>query len=273
MSDELLEELLAARRARKPCILATVAATNGSVPRAAGSKMLVYGDGATSGTIGGGKFESLVVADCLTSLREKETLLKTYPLHEASAESFGAICGGEMTVLIEPQNLNAALFLIGGGHVSHAIAKLATECAMHVTVIDDRGELLAGLPSATTRISDIPPAAFIAAHHWQSSDSLLLVSRNHELDRDALAAAMQVGPIKYVGMIGSRRKVRRVFDELRQAGITEAQLSAVYAPIGLDIGADAPAEIAVSVLAEILQVHRHRPGGHLKVLFDEPRTS
>src|SRR6059058_2476971 len=118
MTDDLLEELLRARKARNACVLATVAATNGSVPREAGSKMLVYSNGAISGTIGGGKFEALVVQDCLTSLQEERILLKTYALHEASPESFGAICGGESTVLIEPQNLNAAICLVGGGHVS-----------------------------------------------------------------------------------------------------------------------------------------------------------
>src|SRR3712207_5471444 len=114
MTDELLDELVAARRARTPCAVATIAATSGSVPRGAGAKMLVYSDGRISGTIGGGKFEALVVADCLAALREKRTVLKAYPLHEASADSFGAICGGESTVLIEPQNLNAAVCLIGG---------------------------------------------------------------------------------------------------------------------------------------------------------------
>ena len=264
MTDELLEELLRARKMRLPCVLATIAATTGSVPRAAGSKMLVYSDGRTSGTVGGGKFESLVVDDCLTSLRDKKTSLKTYPLHEASTESFGAICGGESTVLIEPQNLNAAIFLIGGGHVSRAIAKLATDCGMHVTVVDERAALLAEFPSSTNCIANEKPPAFISNRAWQSDEALLLVSRNHELDREALAAAMQVDNVGYIGMIGSRRKVRYVFDALREAGVTDAQLSRVFAPLGLDIGADAPAEIAISAMAEVLKVQRGRSAEHLR---------
>ncbi len=116
MNDAILEELLRARQTRTLCALATVAATTGSVPRQTGSKMLVYGDGKISGTIGGGKFESLVVEDCLKSIAAKEPLLKTYPLREDKPDSFGAICGGEVTVMIEPQNLSTAIFLVGGGH-------------------------------------------------------------------------------------------------------------------------------------------------------------
>jgi xanthine dehydrogenase accessory factor len=226
--------------------------------------MLVYADRTTSGTIGGGKFEALVMEDCLTSLREKKTTLKNYPLHEASAESFGAICGGESTVLIEPQNLNAAICLIGGGHVSRAIAKVATDCGMHVTVVEERTELLGEFPSSTVCVSGENPSAFIGRHEWQSDEALLLVSRNHDMDRQALAAAMQADNVGYIGMIGSRRKVRYVFDALRETGVTDAQLSRVYAPLGLDIGADAPAEIAISAMAEILKVLRGRSGEHLR---------
>ena len=116
MTDALLAELLAARQARTPCALVTVAATTGSVPRAAGGKMLVYADGKIRGTIGGGKFEALVVEETLAALGAKQPVLKSYPLHEGDAESFGAICGGEVTVLIEPQRLSEAIYLIGGGH-------------------------------------------------------------------------------------------------------------------------------------------------------------
>src|SRR5437763_15262758 len=105
MNDSLLEELLRARQSRTLCALVTVAATTGSVPRQAGSKMLVYADGKISGTIGGGKFEALVVEECLTRIAAKKTVLKTYPLREDKPDSFGAICGGEVTIMIEPQNL------------------------------------------------------------------------------------------------------------------------------------------------------------------------
>ncbi len=114
--------------------------------------MLVYADGAISGTIGGGKFESLVIAEAIQQLREKKPLLKTYPLHESSPESFGAICGGEVTILIEPQILSEAIFLIGGGHCAQAIAKLACECGLFVTMVDDRADLLSEIPAQITTL-------------------------------------------------------------------------------------------------------------------------
>lgn len=224
--------------------------------------MLIYADGRISGTIGGGKFESLVVADASVALRDRAPLLKTYPLHEADPDSFGAICGGEATVFIEPQNQNVALFLVGGGHCSRAIAKLALDCGMHVTVIEDREELLSDFPVAAHRINT-PAPSFITTRQWQPTDALLLVSRNHELDQQALAASMRVTGIPYLGMIGSQRKVHLVFDALRSAGVPDEQLKAVYAPLGLDIGADSPTEIAISALAELLAVLRRRAGTHL----------
>lgn len=264
MNDALLEDLLRARQSRTPCVLVTVAATTGSVPRQTGSKMLVYGDGKISGTIGGGKFEALVVADCLRSIAAKEPLLKTYPLREDKPDSFGAICGGEVTVMIEPQILSTALFLVGGGHCSLAVAKLALDCGMHVTVVDDRADLLENFPPQIHRVT-IDAAKFISKRKWQKDEALVLISRNYELDREALGAAVKTRGAGYIGMIGSRRKVLRVFDELKERGVSAKQLKEIYAPIGLDIGADSPAEIAVSVIAEILKVQRKRKGDHLRI--------
>ena len=253
------------RDARQFSAVVTVAATTGSVPRAAGSKMFVYADGRTSGTIGGGKFESLVVAEAQAAIRNKKPLLKTYPLREGKADSFGAICGGEVTVFIEPQLTNESLFLIGAGHCARAIAKLAAECGLFVSVIDDRGDLLADLPPAVTGIPESSPRNFIASRQWRSDEALVMVSRNHEIDCEALAAAVEQSGAGYIGMIGSRRKVLDVFRRLRERGISEEKLSRVYAPLGLDIGADSPAEIAVSCVAEILAVLRGRMAKHLRI--------
>lgn len=264
MIDGILEELVAARRDRIPCALVTVAATRGSVPRAAGSKMLVYGDGKVSGTIGGGKFESLVIADAQEQMKQDEPLLKTYPLHESACDSFGAICGGESVVLIEPQLLREAIVLVGAGHCAQAIARLATQAGLHVSVIDDRKELLSMLPSAAVALLEADPAAAITNRTWRKDEALILVSRNYEIDKQALAAALSLGGIGYIGMIGSERKVRRVLDDLRAAGMPEEKLRTVYAPVGLNIGADSPAEIAISVIAEVLAVLRKQKVDHLR---------
>ena len=249
---------------RKPFAVVTVAATTGSVPREPGSKMFVDADGQTSGTIGGGKFESLVIAEAQAAIARKKTLLKTYPLREGETDSFGAICGGEVTVFIEPQVTSESLFLIGAGHCARAIAKLAAECGLFVTMIDDRGELLVDLPPSVAGISDLSPRDFISSHSWQSDEALVLVSRNHEIDGEALAAALEQDGAGYIGMIGSRRKVLQVFDRLRARSVSDEKLARVYAPIGLDIGADSPAEIAVSCVAEVLSVLRGRTAKHLR---------
>ena len=269
MTNGLLDELLAARQKRRPCALVTVAETKGSVPRAAGAKMLVYLDGLTSGTIGGGKFEALAIADALACLRDKRSLLKTFPLHENEPESFGAICGGEATILIEPLLLREALFVVGAGHCAQAIVRLAVECGLLVSVLEDRAEWLGALPPEVTRVSSPSAAEFIARRSWQADEAIVIVSRNHEMDRAALASAVRATGVGYIGMIGSRRKVGRVFAELRAQGVPEELLRNVYAPIGIDIGADAPTEIAVSVLAEILAILRKASGRNLRTDGDK----
>jgi xanthine dehydrogenase accessory factor len=153
---------------------------------------------------------------------------------------------------------------VGAGHCARAIAKLARECGMHVTALDDRTELLDGFSGAHQTIGDRAPAEFIRQRDWRANDALVIVSRNFEIDRDALAAALKQPAIGYIGMIGSSRKVRRVFDELMQRGCDATELARVFAPIGMDIGADSPAEIAVSVVAEVLRVLRGRTGGHMR---------
>ncbi|MEO5720955.1 MAG: XdhC family protein, partial [Chthoniobacterales bacterium] len=244
MNDAFFAELLSAREARTPCALITIAATTGSVPRAAGSKMLVYADGTSRGTIGGGKFEALVLEEARAALRASAPVLKIYPLHEGQPDSFGAICGGEVTVLIEPQIYREAIYLVGGGHCAKALATLAAGAGFFVTVLEDRADVLLDLSPAIRCVSEQTPAAFIAAHPWRSDEALVLVSRNHEIDREALAAAVEQSGAGYLGMIGSKRKVRMVFDALRARGVTDENLARVYAPLGFDIGADSPAEIA-----------------------------
>ena len=263
MSD-ILTELLEARRTGRPCAVATVAATKGSVPRHPGAKMIVYADGSISGTVGGGKFESLVIAEALDCLARQETLLKTWPLREDQPESFGAICGGEVTVLIEPQLPAHCLLIVGGGHCAQAIAKLAAECGFHVTALEDREDILDQCEAAHRRLTD-PAPTHIASRAWDKNDALVIVSRHYDIDRAALAAALQKGGMGYIGMIGSRRKVLQVYDQLKADGITAEQLATVYAPLGLDIGSDSPAEIAVSVLAEILMVLRGKSGLPLRL--------
>ncbi len=262
--DELLRELLGALDRRERCALVTVAAARGSTPREAGAKMLVYATGGTAGTIGGGGFEALVIKESLEVLAAdvRQPKLKTYPLHEGASESFGAVCGGEVTVLIEPQAPAEALFLVGAGHCARALARLAGSCGWHVTVMDQRPELLADFPAAS-QIAQPSATEFISQRAWRPDEALVIVSHNYLVDRDALLAALRQAGMGYLGMMGSRRKVRLAFDEALAAGISPQRLNEVYAPVGLDLKAETPDEIAISVMAQILQVMRAAPGGHL----------
>jgi xanthine dehydrogenase accessory factor len=260
--DGLLRELVAARARREPCVLVTVASVRGSVPRQPGSKALIFEDGRILGSIGGGKLEALVIADAQATLQDASPVLKTYPLHEASPDSFGAICGGEVTLFFEPQALGESLHIFGAGHCGQALADLAMNCGWHVTLVDDRTELLQS--ARANVLHEGPASGYISSRPWQKNDAIVLVARNYLLDLDALAVTLASPGAGYVGMMGSRRKVRSVFDELRHQGVSDASLSQVHAPVGLDIQADSPMEIAVSILAEIMTVMRQRSGGSLR---------
>ncbi len=268
MTESIIEEFLQARKNRENCALVTVASIKGSVPREPGSKMIVYSDGRISGTIGGGKFESLVIEESIKAINSNgEPLLKRYPLREDEPDSFGAICGGEVTVLIEPQKLASRLILVGAGHCSQAIASLAHDCGFHVTVIDDRAELLSDqyYSHVEKRISDVSAQEVFEKETWQPSDSVVIVSRNYMIDKEALRVLLPQHVIGYIGMIGSNRKVLRVFEELVAEGSNPVDLERIYAPIGLDICADSPAEIAVSVIGEVIKVQRKASGEHMRL--------
>lgn len=262
-----IEELRLAVGRGEPCALATVATTKGSVPRRPGAKMIVFAGGLARGTIGGGKFEALVVEDCLAALETGQVQLKSYTLREGTPVSFGAICGGEVTVLIEPFLPAARLYLFGAGHCSQALAPLARACGFKVVVLEDRAEYLDAFSPADAQVLTQPVRDFLDGQSFRPSDAAVLVNRNYLMDQEALHALL-THPVAgarlgYIGMIGSERKVARVYDELLKRGVPAETLRRVHAPIGLDIGADSPAEIAVSILGEILAVLRGRPGGPL----------
>lgn len=262
-----LEELRLAIDRGEPCALATLASTKGSVPRQPGAKMIVFEGGVPRGTIGGGKFEALVVEDCLAALETGKVHFKTYTLREGTPTSFGAVCGGEATVLIEPFLPAATLYLFGAGHCSQALAPLARACGFKVIVLEDRAEYLDAFSRADAQALMQPVRDFLDSHTFRPSDAAVLVNRNYLMDQEALHALLThpvaSARLGYIGMIGSERKVTRVYDELLKRGIPAEALRRVHAPIGLDIGADSPAEIAVSILGEILATLRGRPGGSL----------
>lgn len=246
----VLETAAAELRAGRPVALVLVLEVRGSTPRASGSRMLVLADGTTVGTIGGGEVEHRVTAQARAALAHGRA--ERFDAH--LTRDLGMCCGGEMSVWIEPWLPRSPLVIYGAGHVAHAVAPIAAALEFDVTVVDDRDELNTAerFPLAT-RLSMDPRAH--AAREAPASTHVLIVTHDHALDQD-LCRAWLPRPVAWIGMIGSRAKVAKFFVRLRAAGLDEALFRKLSAPVGLDVGAETPAEIAVAIAAELVRVRR-----------------
>jgi xanthine dehydrogenase accessory factor len=244
--------------------LTTLVRVEGSTPREVGSKMLVYADGRTAGTIGGGAMEAAVIDAASLALAQGEPRLLRYELRDPE-EGDLAICGGEAEVFIDVIAPRPTLLVVGAGHVAMPVAEMGHLCGFRVVVLDDRPDMVseARFPHASERIS----GEIVDRLHELNLTSqwhVVIVTRGHAYDLEALRAVVG-SEAAYVGMIGSRRKVRTTFERLLADGVPEALLERVHSPIGLNIGAQTPAEIAVSILAEIIWLRKGAraslPGG------------
>jgi xanthine dehydrogenase accessory factor len=239
--------------------LVTIVSSNGSTPQRVGAKMLVFADGRTVGTIGGGCYENDALLKARDALRTRKAIRAKYDLNDDFAEDTGLVCGGQMEVFIEPLEAPPALYVFGAGHVGFYVARLASDAGFEVHVVDDRAafanrERFPG--AAEVVVDDIP--TWLSATTLPQSAYAVIVTRGHRHDLDALQA-LASRPLRYLGLIGSRAKVARIYEQLLAQGQTRLEaLSHVHAPIGLDIGAVTPQEIAVSIVAELVAVRRGR---------------
>ena len=250
------EEIANATQKREKLVVITVVKDNGSVPRRTGAKMLVFSDGTASGTVGGGLFEALVIKDALKSLDERKSKTISYSFNPegTNPQAFGAICGGRADIFFEVIMPKDTLLIVGGGHCGRALAKMASLLDFSIIICDDREEFI------KTEDFDFPnieqtlhlPANFEGLPIPDENTYVALVSKGFVTDEAALRRVLET-PAAYIGMIGSRRKRDVVFENLRKDGISEETLARVHSPIGLNIGAETPEEIAVSILAEIIQ--------------------
>ncbi|MDP2945379.1 MAG: XdhC/CoxI family protein, partial [Atribacterota bacterium] len=234
--------------------LVTVVEAKGSTPREVGAKMLVNKDGLVAGTIGGGITEAKVIEEAKQTLREGKGKLLTYHLtKEQAALDEGAICGGEMKVFIDILQPKEEVLIFGAGHIAVCVSKLAKMVGFKVTIIDDRKEFAnqERFPEADEIIVEEIEGA-LAHLNITPSTYIIILTRGHLKDEEVLTSVIRSGSA-YIGMIGSRNKNAAVFQQLIKKGISQEELNQVHAPIGIDIGAQTPEEIAVSIIAQIIQ--------------------
>ena len=260
----IYEAVLEATRRGDSVALATIVKATGSTPREAGTKMLIYPDGSIVDTIGGGSLEANVIAEAQEALAEGKPRLVRYELRDSEVGDPG-ICGGEAEIFVDVINPHPTVLIVGAGHVGRSITVMSSFLGFRTVILDDRAEFANAerLPQADEIIvGDV--AAELARFNINPQTHIVIVTRGHEHDRDALRQVVS-SPAAYIGMIGSQRKVKTVFDELHKDGITEEALAAVHAPIGLDIHAETPEEIALSIMAEIVMVRRGGQGGLMRL--------
>jgi xanthine dehydrogenase accessory factor len=254
MNQEVFAAVADALDRGEPAALVTIVSTTGSTPQRVGAKMLVFGDGRLVGTIGGGCYENDAFWKAREAITSRRPQLVHYELDDDFAQETGLICGGQMSVYIEPIEPSPELFVVGAGHVGFHLANLAHEVGFRVHVIDDREKFANAerFPHAAEVVTeDIP--TWIARTPLPQHAYVVVVTRGHTNDLDALRA-LAPRDLRYLGLIGSRAKVARIYSALTGEGMAPDVLKQVHAPIGLDIGAVTPQEIAVSILAELIAV-------------------
>jgi xanthine dehydrogenase accessory factor len=256
---EIAQALLSVLASGQPGALATVVRVRGSTPQQPGARLLLRADGSTLGTVGGGAIERVVL----------EALAKTLQTGRGEFISkdlgydLGMCCGGRMEVLIEPVLAAPRLWLLGAGHVAHALAPIAQSIGFDVGVIDEREELNTEQRFAGCQRFVRDAVEFLKQQPMGPQDWLLIVTHDHPLDEQLLELATRQNP-RYIGLVGSRRKLYRFVERYAARGRALQNLERVYAPVGLDLGAVSPAEIAVSIAAELVALRHGKPVPHLR---------
>lgn len=257
-----LAELEASGQAGVVC---TIMNSAGSVPRHTGSKMLVYPDGRILGSIGGGEVEGRVIREALEALQEGKNRVLSYKMSNPK-EGDPGICGGQLEILVEPLIPQATVVVLGGGHVGKAVGHLAGWLGFRVVVSDDRPEWCTAEvhPEADelicAPIAELPERLVITAHTY-----LVLTTRGIDLDVDSLPKLIR-SPAAYIGVIGSKRRwITTRKRMLAETDIREEELKRVHSPIGLELNAETPEEIAVSIMAEIILLRNGGSGKSMKL--------
>ncbi len=244
--------------------LCTIIESKGSTPRHETSKMLVYSGGNIVGSVGGGEIENRVIKEALQVISEGKARLVYYKLDDPKAGDPG-ICGGQVSVFIEPLGHKDKLVIIGAGHVGKAVAHLGRWLGFRIVVSDDRAEFCNAdlIPDAdefiVCQMKDLPKQIDIS-----KSTYLVLTTRGSDVDAVGLPKLLKTEPA-YLGIIGSKRRWLQTQKVLREVGIDEVVLKSIHSPIGLELEAESPEEIAVSILAEVIMLRNRGTGKTMRL--------
>ena len=256
---DIYDEIVRLRRLGQKSALATIVQVNGSIPSYESAKLLVREDGSMTGTIGGGCVEAEVWNAAREVIESEQPRHLTFSLGQDAAYDNGLICGGQLNVFVEPILPQPRAFIFGAGHISKSLSKVATLAGFATVVVDDR--------EAFANRDRFPEADEVHAGEYEeifpqlavnSTSYLIIVTRGHRDDMRVLKWALTTQS-RYISMIGSKRKVLGVMKELEKEGIPREAFDRIFAPMGLDIGAISPEEIAVSVVAEMIALRRNAP--------------
>lgn len=254
---DIFEEIARLRKDGRKAALATIINVQGSVPSYETSKILIRDDGSILGTVGGGCVEADVWSAAQDVIREEKPRRLHFNLNENPDADQGLVCGGSLDIFIEPILATPTLYLFGGGHVSLSISKVATAAGFETIVVDDR--------PAFANQERFPDALETYAGEWEQTFArlqpndfsyLVIATRGHKGDLTCLRWALTTRA-RFIGMIGSKRKLIAFSKVLVQEGVSEEQFERVHSPVGLDVGALTPGEIAVAVVAEMIAVRRN----------------
>ncbi len=243
--------------------LCTVISSDGSTPRHEGSKMLVYEDGKFTGTVGGGEMESRVFGEAKKAIEEGKSRLLKYSMVDPKQGDPG-VCGGTVEIFVEPILPSPLIVIIGGGHVGKAVVHLAKWSGFRVAVSDDRPEFCNKEASPEADEFYPYPMAELPAHLKINPQTyLILTTRGSMLDVKGMPALLDT-PFAYLGLIGSKRRWLTTKKGLLDAGMTEDKIARVHSPLGLELNAETPEEIAISIMAEIIMLKNGGSGKSMK---------
>ena len=253
---DIYKEIVRIREEGEEAAMVTIVSTSGSTPREEGAKMLVRSDGSTLGSVGGGGLEARVCDLAAKVIKKGKPERFQLNLNEKEGKEIGMICGGDMEVFIEPVLSPPTVYIFGGGHMSLPVAKIGKLLNFRVVVIDDREEFAnpERFPEADVIIAEDFDNVFPKLN-IKKTGIIVVITREHKYDELVLEHALST-PARYIGMLGSKTKNKAVFANLLAKGIPREHLDRVHAPIGLEINAKTPEEIAVSIMAEIIKVRR-----------------